>query len=109
MAPRKRKATDGDEDQAKPQGQDKLRRVTRSMSRQPDGEPSGTTQPKKDKPKAKGKAKASTAVEKKEEDDAAVAAEEEAKAEAATAEGSNGKTVIVEHWSVFFFSFSFKH
>ncbi|XVF89501.1 hypothetical protein PTKIN_Ptkin19aG0134700 [Pterospermum kingtungense] len=98
MAPRKRKASDGDGAQAtpQPQAQDTFKRVTRSMTTQPDGRSSGSNLPKKEKPKAKGKAKASTK-EKKEEDAVAVAVEEGAKAKAATEEGPQGKTVIVEH------------
>ncbi|XP_022750393.1 uncharacterized protein LOC111299461 [Durio zibethinus] len=103
MAPRKRKATDGDEEQAKPQGQETLKRVTRSRTRQPDGKSSGLTQPKKEKPKARAKASTKEKKESVEKVKEAVAVEEGAKAEAApedltvAEDGSHNKTVVVEH------------
>ncbi|OMO86101.1 Selenoprotein, Rdx type [Corchorus capsularis] len=109
MAPKKRKTTDGgEEEQAKPQADATFRRVTRSMSKQGGSSSSGPAQPVK-KPKApRGKAKATAKEEtesaaKVEEADAAVAEEEGLKEdavaedEAVAGEGANNKTVIVEH------------
>ncbi|KAB2027938.1 hypothetical protein ERO13_D05G068200v2 [Gossypium hirsutum] len=91
MAPRatKRKAMDGDGDgdQPKPQIQETLKRVTRSMAKQPHPE----SLPTKEKPKAKAKRQKKSANE------------DGAKAEAAPEElavadgGSHNKTVVVEH------------
>ncbi|MFQ6638641.1 hypothetical protein Gotur_016354 [Gossypium turneri] len=90
MAPRatKRKAMDGDGDQPKPQVQETLKRVTRSMVKQPHPE----SLPTKEKPKAKAKRQKKSAAD-----------EDGAKAEAAPEElavadgGSHNKTVVVEH------------
>ncbi|XP_022730701.1 selenoprotein H-like isoform X2 [Durio zibethinus] len=111
MAPRKRKDMDGDEEQAKRQGQETFKRVTRSMTRQPDGNSSELTQPNKEKPKARSKAKASAKENKESEEKVkeaeAVAVEEQeedgAKAEAVPEDltvandGSHNKAVVVEH------------
>ncbi|KAA3489814.1 selenoprotein H-like [Gossypium australe] len=78
---------DGDGDQPKPQVQETLKRVTRSMTKQPHPE----SLPTKEKPKAKAKKQKKSADE------------DGAKAEAAPEElavadgGSYNKTVVVEH------------
>ncbi|KAL4332562.1 hypothetical protein GQ457_07G037000 [Hibiscus cannabinus] len=97
MAPRaaKRKATEGDEEQAKPQVAEPAKRVTRSMSKQQDG----TTQPNTEKPKAKAKAKAKPVPKRQKEsveEDAAKAAGSPEELTAADG-GSHNKTVVVEH------------
>ncbi|KAK6249364.1 hypothetical protein QUC31_020929 [Theobroma cacao] len=93
MAPRKRKVTDGNEGEAKPLGQETLKRVTRSMTKQPGAESSQLAQPNKEKPKAKANA---SAKEKKVK--VAVAVEEAAPEDLTVSEdGSHNKTVVVEH------------
>ncbi|XP_017983619.1 PREDICTED: selenoprotein H [Theobroma cacao] len=93
MAPRKRKVTDGNEGEAKPLGQETLKRVTRSMTKQPGAESSELAQPNKEKPKAKANA---SAKEKKVK--VAVAVEEAAPEDLTVSEdGSHNKTVVVEH------------
>ncbi|KAK8513462.1 hypothetical protein V6N13_002204 [Hibiscus sabdariffa] len=97
MAPRaaKRKAMEGpaDHEQAKPKVEETVKRVTRSMTKQPDAK----SLPNNQKPKPKSKAKPSRKGKKEtvEED----AAEAEASPEELTAadDGSHNKTVVVEH------------
>ncbi|XVE97231.1 hypothetical protein REPUB_Repub03eG0003300 [Reevesia pubescens] len=108
MAPRKRKATEGDEGQTNLPGQATLKRVTRSMSRQPDGKSSELTHPNKAKAKGKGKPKAK-AKEMKESvgkvEEIVADDEEGAKVKAKAAredlsivdDGSHSKTVVIEH------------
>ncbi|XVE71374.1 hypothetical protein DITRI_Ditri10aG0145200 [Diplodiscus trichospermus] len=105
MAPRKRKATEGAEEQAKAPGQEASRRVTRSMTRQGGGESSESAQPNQEKPKArakgkgKGKAKAEASAEEKKEYVEKVQDKDEAKAEPENlpVAGSHNQTVVIEH------------
>ena len=84
------------------------------MTRQPGGKSSELRQPKMEKPKARSKAKAS-GKERKESMEKVEEAVEEEGAEAApedltvAADGSDNKTVVVEHWSAFFFFLSLKY
>ncbi|KAE8734730.1 hypothetical protein F3Y22_tig00000715pilonHSYRG00039 [Hibiscus syriacus] len=101
MAPRvsKRKATEGDEEQAKPQVVEAVKRVTRSMASQPVGK----AQPNKEKPKAKANAKAKTKTKlspksKKESlENAADTAKASSEGLTASDGGSCNKTVVIEH------------
>ncbi|XP_021276772.1 selenoprotein H [Herrania umbratica] len=93
MAPRKRKATVGNEGEANPLGQETSKRVTRSMTKPPGDESSELAQRNKEKPKAKANA---SAKEKKVK--VAVAVEEAAPEDLTVSEdGSHNKTVVVEH------------
>ena len=79
------------------------------MTRQPGGKSSELRQPKMEKPKARSKAKAS-GKERKESMEKVEEAVEEEGAQAApedltvAADGSDNKTVVVEHWLVSLFS-----
>ncbi|XP_039017910.1 selenoprotein H-like [Hibiscus syriacus] len=101
MAPRvsKRKAMEGDEEQAKPQVVEAVKRVTRSMT----SKPVAKTQPSKDRPNAKAKAKAKAKTKsspksrKESVEDAAHTAKASPEGLTAADGGSCDKTVVIEH------------
>ncbi|KAK8487160.1 hypothetical protein V6N11_013691 [Hibiscus sabdariffa] len=96
MAPRaaKRKAMEGDQAaQAKPKVEETVKRVTRSMTKQPDAK----SQPNNEKPKAKSKAKPSPKGQKGSVEEDAAKAEASPEEWTAAGGGSHNKTVVVEH------------
>ncbi|KAL4334331.1 hypothetical protein GQ457_07G043660 [Hibiscus cannabinus] len=101
MAPRaaKRKAMEGpaNQEQAKPKVEETVKRVTRSMTKQPDAK----SLPNNQKPKPKSKAKPSRKglkLKESVEEDAAKAEAEASPEELTAADGaSHNKTVVVEH------------